>query len=386
MTYNHNSIDIFFLLVRAGLFGRTENLEGFLPDSVDWEEVYQLAKEQSSMGLIADGIEIVQTEWGKTHDTPFMPKKWVLKYASVTLKQERRNESMNEFVAKLIRGLRKRDIYAILLKGQGVAQCYQNPLRRASGDVDLLLTDEAYQKAKDCLLQYASFSKAGSENKKEIALKIDNWLVELHGSLRCGFSSCIDRELDEVFHETFCSGNVRSWMYGDVQVYMLEKENDVFYVFIHFLNHFYKSGVGIRQICDWCRLLWTFRDSLDINALETRLKKTRLMSEWRSFGMFAVEYLGMPKEAMPFYSEDKKWKRNAKRILAFILKTGNMGHNRWGKERTKIYLLRKINTSGIRFCDLVNQFTIFPLDTFRFFPKRFLGVVVRIKSELTNSH
>ena len=151
------------------------------------------------------------------------------------------------------------------------------------------------------------------------ALMIANWLVELHGSLRCGFSSCIDRELDKIYHDTFYGENVRSWMNEDVQVFMLGKENEVFYVFVHFLNHFYKSGVGIRQICDWCRLLWTFRDSLDINALEARLKRMKLMSEWRVFGMFAVEYLGMPKEAMPFYCEDKKWKSKAKQILAFAI-------------------------------------------------------------------
>ena len=162
-------------------------------------------------------------------------------------------------------------------------------------------------------------------------------------------------------------------MNGNVQVFMLGKENEVFYVFVHFLNHFYKSGVGIRQICDWCRLLWTFRDSLHINALEARLKKMKLMSEWRAFGMFAVAYLGMPEAAMPFYSEDEKWRRKARQILAFILKTGNMGRNRKGEEKVESYLTRKMNSSEQRLCDLANHFTIFPLDTLRFFPRIFLN-------------
>ena len=373
MAFNRNNIEVFLLLVRAGLFGRTEGIENFLPDDVDWAEVYQLAKEQSVMGLAADGIEMVRTEWLKTHGTPLVSRKWGLKFASGTAKLEQRNLNMNRFVAQLIYRLRKEDVYALLLKGQGVAQCYKRPLWRACGDVDLLLTEENFQKAKDYLLPFASFSKMSNEHKKELAMKISNWLVELHGSLRCGFSSRIDRELDKVYHETFCGGNVSSWMNGKVQVFTLGKENEIFYVFAHFLNHFYKSGVGIRQICDWCRLLWTFRDSLDLNVLESRLKRMKLMSEWKAFGMFAIEYLGMPEEAMPFCSKDKKWERKARQILTFVLKTGNMGHNRKKKVKVKSYLARKIKSSGQRICDLANHITIFPIDTLRFFPGIFLN-------------
>ena len=373
MAFNSNIIETFFLLVRAGLFGRTEGIEVFLPDGVDWAEVYQLAKEQSMVGLIADGIEVVQTEWQKTHNTPLMPREWILKFAHVALQQEQRNLNMNKFVAELINKLQEKGNYPLLLKGQGVAQCYRNPLRRACGDVDLLLTEEDYQKTKDYLLPFSSFSKDGNEYKKELIIQISRWVVELHGSLRCGFSSRIDRELDKIYHDTFSNRNVRSWMNGKVQVFMLGQEDEVFYVFVHFLNHFYKSGVGIRQICDWCRLLWTFKDSLDVNALESRLKKMKLMSEWRAFGMFAVKYLGMPEEAIPFYCEDEKWKRKARQILAFILKTGNMGNNRKEKGKVHSYLSRKMKSSEQRICDLANHFTIFPMDTLRFFPRIFLN-------------
>lgn len=46
---------------------------------------------------------------------------------------EQRNKAMNQFVAELIEKLRKADIYALLVKGQGIAQCYEKPLWRCSG-------------------------------------------------------------------------------------------------------------------------------------------------------------------------------------------------------------------------------------------------------------
>lgn len=52
------------------------------------------------------------------------------------------------------------------------------------------------------------------------------------------------------------------------------------------------------------------------------------MSERHAFAALAVEWLGMPAESMPLYSSDKKWSRNAVRIISFVLKTGNFGHNR----------------------------------------------------------
>ena len=283
---------------------------------------------------------------------------------------------MNKFVATLFDRLHGKDIHPILLKGQGVAQCYDKPLLRMYGDVDLLLSQEQYQEAKNYLLPFASMTKDSNEHKKEFAMRISNFQVELHGSLRCGFSTRIDRELDKIYRDAFVRQECRT-TFGDVPIHLLGEGDNVFYVFVHLLNHFYKGGVGIRQICDWCRLLWTFRESLDRGAMESRLKKMRLMSEWRAFGTFAVEYLGMPAEAMPFYSDDEKWRRKARQILAFVLKVGNLGANRKGKTKSAAgmphLLVRKIKSSKQRICDLANHFTIFPMDTLRFFPNIFFN-------------
>lgn len=137
-------------------------------------------------------------------------------------------------------------------------------------------------------------------------------------------------------------------------------------------NHFSKEGLGMRQVCDWCRLLWTFRDKLDLRLLEVRLRKAGLMSEWKAFGAYAVEYLGMSAEAMPFYSDGGRWKRKAKLINKFILSVGNMGHKRgsWLKEHdswlSRQFVVRKTFSMFRRIGDLMNHARIFPLDSLRF--------------------
>ncbi len=140
--------------------------------------------------------------------------------------------------------------------------------------------------------------------------------------------------------------------------------------FTHFLKHFYKGGLGLRQICDWCRLLWTFREEIDEGLLEARLQSMGLVSEWKAFGAFAVEYLGMPIDAMPLYDGGAKWKSKASRIRSFIMEVGNMGHNRdWSYMRRYPYLVRKFVSFWRRSVDSLHHALIFPLDSLRFFPR-----------------
>ena len=301
---------------------------------------------------------------------------------------EQRNKEMNVLIADLIEKLRKEDIYTILLKGQGVAQCYEKPLWRCSGDIDLFLSNDNYQKAKSFLMPLASEIEKEYLREMHLGMCVDGWVVELHGSLYGGLSSRIEQELDKVHQDTFFGGAVRSWNNNGTQVFLLKAENDVFYVFSHILQHFFMEGIGLRQICDWCRLMWTYRDSLNYELLESRIKRARLVSEWKAFGALAIEYLGFPKDSMPLLDvrskkEDVRWRKKADRIMEFILKSGNMGHNRDMSHFSKYpYLIRKFVSMGRRIGDLINHARIFPLDSLRFFPRiMFNGVRSAMKGE-----
>ena len=121
-----------------------------------------------------------------------------------------------------------------------MAQCYEKPLWRCSGDVDLFLDDVNYERAKRLLMPLASEVETEYVGSKHLGMTIDGWVVELHGSLRVGLPNKINRVLDDIKTDTFNRGNMRSWMNGRTQVFLLGKENDIVYVFVHFFNHFYK--------------------------------------------------------------------------------------------------------------------------------------------------
>ncbi len=361
---------VFYSLLKSGLWG-DGNQEIRIDGTADWNYIYQLAQEQSVQGLLLQGIEELKAKGIEL----YVPKILLLQWIGEVQQIELRNKEMNAFIAGLIEKLRKNDIYALLVKGQGIAQCYEKPLWRCSGDVDLFLSESNYEKAKKLLVPLASEVETEYVGSKHLGMTINGWPVELHGSLQVGLSQRINRVLDDIQADTFNRGNVRSWLNGQTQIFMLGKENDIFYVFVHFFNHFYKEGVGLRQICDWCRLMWTYRDSLNYELLESRIKRAGLVSEWKAFGALAIEYLGFPKDSMPLLDvrskkEDVRWRKKADRIMEFILKSGNMGHNRDMSHFSKYpYLIRKCVSMGRRISDLINHARIFPLDSLRFFPR-----------------
>lgn len=375
--------EVFFELLRAGLWGKCENHNHALFKNVDWDEVYRLASEQSVVGLIAVGIDYLPQD-----SRP--PQVLTLQFVGEALQIEQQNKDMNEFLVELIEKLRRAGVYVLLLKGQGIAQCYEKPLWRSCGDVDLFLSEENYKKAKNVLLPLAYTIEVEYNYTKHLGMTIKDCVVELHGTLRCKLSKRINKTLDEIRDDTFNQGNVRSWLNGRSQVFMLSPENDAVYVFTHFLNHFYREGLGLRQICDWCRLLYTYREKLDLRLLESRIRQMGIMTEWQAFGAFAVDYLGMPKEAMPFYvsevqniQEFRKFKGKAERIKDFILMSGNFGHNRDMSHFEKYpFFVRKCISMGRRIGDLINHARIFPLDSLKFFPFiMFNGIRSAIRGE-----
>ena len=111
---------VFLALVKAGLWEQKLKITSF--GYFDFEEIYRLAQEQSVVGLVTAGLE---------HVVDYkLRQEVVLTFIGTTLQLEQRNILMNAYIAKLIKRLRSRDIYTLLLKGQGIAQCYERPLPR----------------------------------------------------------------------------------------------------------------------------------------------------------------------------------------------------------------------------------------------------------------
>ncbi len=343
--------DAFLSLLRAGLWEKDVKRAQYNP--VDFIELYRYAEEQTVVGLITAGLEHIEDE--------IIPKSILLMFVGKTLQIEQHNREMNAFLSGLLERMGDEGISSVLIKGQGIAQCYNRPLWRACGDVDFLLDDNNYLIAKNFFRPLAS--SIGSENveRKHLDLTINTWQVELHGTLKGGLWKRLEDTLDEILTCSFVRNEKRVWSNGETDVFLPSVDNDVIYVFSHILQHFFNGGIGLRQICDWCRLLWTYKDTIDHRLLEDRLKKMDIVSEWRTFASFAVNYLGMPSDVIPLYDTESRWDRKSKRLLLLIMESGNFGHNRNLNFLSNCpLLLRKFLSFTINTYDSIRIAVVFP--------------------------
>ncbi len=369
----NKQIEAFFALLRSGLWEQEVELQSYEP--VDFDSLYELADEQAVVGLIGAGLEhITDTKVQKMQARPFLTRVFSI---------EQRNEAMNDFIARLFDRFQKEGITAVLVKGQGVAQCYARPQWRAAGDIDLFLDDENYEKAKALLTRDASRVEDEAKMTRHLGMTLDDFEVELHGTLNTGVTQQIDDCQLTIQEEMFRDKRFRVWQNGSEAIPLPNENDDILFVFIHLVKHFYKKGIGLRQICDWCRLLWTYRGSIDHELLVNRLTEMDILSEWKAFASLAVNSLGMPKEGMPLYDSSSRFFRKARRILDIVLQKGNFGQNEDKSyyQKHSYFIVKAISFfRWIR--DYSILFLIFPKNSWLSFRRIFVvGATAAIKGE-----
>ncbi len=352
----------FIAIVKAGIWEKGFRLNDCLEKSreLDIAELNRLANEQALSGILAIGLEYLQDVKMNIEE--------VLPIMESSMSIQAANSRMDVFIAELFADLNTERITAVLVKGQGIAQCYERPLWRACGDVDLVLIGDNYSSAQSFLTRKAEKIEEEVILRKHQGFKIKDYMVELHGTLHSELSRRVDKVLDDEIDTMFKNQEFRFWKNGDSVIPLPSVNHDVVFIFSHILQHFYKQGIGLKQICDWCRLLWTYRDEIDVEYVEDRIKKMGIMPEWKAFAALAVDSLGMPVEAMPFYDDRKKWSRKASKILDFIFYCGNFGHNIDSSYYWKhSYIVRKAISFKHRFSNFLKRVGIFPLDSLAFF-------------------
>ena len=100
----------------------------------------EMAKMQSVTGILFDGIQ-------QLTKTQRPPTEILLDWFGQTLHIESANIKHNKALASLVSYLRDEGVESRLLKGQGCASYYPNPLHRQCGDIDLFVGKEQYGRA-----------------------------------------------------------------------------------------------------------------------------------------------------------------------------------------------------------------------------------------------
>lgn len=238
---------------------------------------------------------------------------------------------------QILREMAQRGIEVVLLKGVGTATYYPVPELRRSGDVDLLLLDrEKLDEASDCL--------------KELGCRVEEWQPSLHhvvfsvpavdvttdtvqkqttqdtapntdGAQQSrGRERKIEIELHTMLAEPFDEARVNELLdsqipgikdhlarveYAGVELDVLDTAYHAYELLLHMLQHFLRSGFGLKLLCDWV-VFWN-REIAEADR-ELYLKLVRecgIKSFSDLVSLTCAEYLGLPSDRIAFMKPDK---------------------------------------------------------------------------------
>ena len=312
----------FFALLRSGLWNEVPERESFA-GGVDWEALYRLSFEQTVVPIVTDGVNRLPKEYLPAEPERLDP------FLGDMMATAKRNNTLDSFIPKLFNALS--GIPVVLVKGQSLAQDYPDPERRQPGDIDLLLLPSSYEAAKEILLPKAS--SVAEENLQiwHQGMHYRSIEVELHGSISTLMSRKLDRKLAALLAEQFDGRTFPTVTIGGAEIPVPEADFNALYIFVHFLQHYWSGGVGLRQFIDWMTFVSVHKRDIHPVILETRLEELGLLNLWKVFTGFAQEYLGCPAEKLPLAAQPKP-RKNA-RIWRYIRRCGNFGKNQDRKSR-----------------------------------------------------
>ncbi len=347
----------FFALLRSGLWNEVPERAPFA-GGTDWEALHDLAFRQTVAPLVTDGINRLPKELLPAEPERLDP------FLRDLMATSNRNRVLDAFVPKLFDALA--GIPVVLVKGQSLALDYPDPERRQPGDIDLLLLPSSYEAAKDILLPKAT---TVLDEEKEIwhqGMRFRSVEVEIHGSISTLMSRKLDRKLAALLEEQFDGRPFPVVSIGGAEIPVPDADFNAVYIFVHFLQHYWSGGVGLRQLVDWMTFVSVHKRDIHPVVLEVRLRDLGLLQLWKVFTGFAQEYLGCPVEKLPLAAAPDPGK-NA-RIWRYIRRCGNFGKNVDRSRGEESYLVRKVHSLWrLVVADRLRHFRVFPQESVRFF-------------------
>lgn len=322
-------LNSFLELLRCSLWQRPADGR-HLPESLDWGKLVSRANYQAVVGVLAEAI-------------PFLPKElWPSETISADLHRllvsnVKMHVRMNAMLSKVYSLLRNEGIPAVLLKGQGLASLYPNSQSRQCGDIDLYIP-KAFQKQILSIAQQWEGTSDFVDAEKHLSFDFNGVSVELHYETEHFYTSKVDKPYQAWTTQQLEHGRFRKMEVNGESILLPPVEFDAIYILHHLWDHFISTGIGFRQICDWCLFMRRFASQLDEEELRLRLDAFEFYPVWNLFASFAVHYMGMDWKDFPLAKEVGR--DFTTKLMEIIMAEGNFGRR---KPRPKGYIVGKVN-------------------------------------------
>jgi len=310
-----NLSDKLFTLIRLGIGLQKTADHSFVINAEEWPSLFDMASEQTVLGLVLDGAQKLPKE-------SWPPKMLLLQMVSLAEQIKQRNELLNKKCQWLTRTLEGIGLDSCILKGQGVAALYPNPLARQSGDIDVWTKTRVVNYAGDInrgakeIIKRLSAVSEGSIGKAtyyHVEWNFNDMEVEVHYR-PLAFNNPFVNKRFQAWCETEWSNRQQSDGY-----YVPSANFNAVYLLTHLYHHLLFEGVGLRQICDYAMFLQ--HCDYDHKTAQQHVSDFNMQRFARGIMWLMSEVLNVPKEKI-FVEPDEQ---EGRFILSEIMQAGNFG-------------------------------------------------------------
>ena len=296
---------------------------------ISWADLLQFAKKQSVVGVYWQGVKRMSgLETNRPSEDDVM--EWMVEVSKIA----KQNRKVNAVAVKVIKGFRQQGFDACVLKGQGNALLYPDPLSRTSGDIDVYVHPQQ--------------QGGGWRNGEAAIRKIITFCKKLDKSARAVYHHIDIPAVDKVpvevhYRATWLNSPVNNCRLQNLLPTLLSREDgtkhvalpeeagditipgfsfNVVFQLSHILNHLLHEGVGLRQLVDYYYLLRSHDCSKEDQAwLDTSLKRCGLHQISSAVSWVLANVLGLPER----YLITKPNERYGQQLMREMIAGGNFG-------------------------------------------------------------
>ena len=315
-----------------------------MPEVTDWNALFDFAEKHKIVGVCNPTNRPVEID-----------RKMLFRWVGRVQQIRNRSELMNQRVVKLDQFLKKSGFNSCVLKGQGNAEMYPDPLSRTAGDIDVWVDaeeQEIYGFVKELFPTITqTFKHIKFPVFKDVPVDVHQIPLKLyhprHNKLLKEWINAQKKEQME--HVVRLTGT-------ETDVCVPTSRFNAVYQLGHILIHLIDEGVGLRHLVDF---FYVLKNLADISETE----KDEIRATWKKLGMLrlATAIMWIEHEVLGLSENCVLVKPNRKRgelLLQDVLEGGNFGKSSKRQEyREKYgYIISKI----LRACHVCRLSWLFP--------------------------
>ncbi|MDR0892645.1 MAG: nucleotidyltransferase family protein [Mediterranea sp.] len=280
----------FLSLLRAGLWGTAPDIQCFPLTNEEWDALHAQAHRQTVVGIVYDGVlQLPEELLPSTH----LLIRWTAEIDGL----ERTNRRMNQDIASLFHWITENGMTPWLLKGQGVAACYEQPLHRQCGDIDIYFPHKEELIKVNHLLRERGVKVQPHANAGGV-YRGGEFVVEQHIQLADIYNPSLSDYLQWL--NQLEARNATQWEVEGQTVLLPSPILTHLISTAHIFKHAMVFGIGFRQLCDAARISYHYHDRIDSRLLEDVYRRTGILRWATSLYGVQTKVLGLPEKYLPF--------------------------------------------------------------------------------------